>query len=170
MVTLHRVARLASSMDDRAADLRQLGHLLGLAALEQFLDTGKTLGDVAAGHAAGVEGTHGQLGAGLADGLGGDDAHGLTHAHGLADGQVDAVAVGAHAAAGLAGEHGAHLDGHLAVGVALGLGLLAELLFNELGIVAGHQLFMADQHLAGLEVHEVLGEVAALEALRRTSR
>ena len=42
-----------------AADFRQRRHLLGLPGLEEFLNAGKTLGDVAAGHAAGVEGTHG---------------------------------------------------------------------------------------------------------------
>ena len=71
---------LASSIADLAADLGQGGHLLGLARLEQLLNTGKTLGDIAAGDAAGVEGTHGQLGAGLADGLGGDDADRLAGA------------------------------------------------------------------------------------------
>ena len=50
---------------DPAADLRQLGHLFGLAGLEKLLNTGQTLGDVAPGHAAGVEGPHGQLGARL---------------------------------------------------------------------------------------------------------
>jgi hypothetical protein len=94
---------------DGAGDLAEYGHLLGLAGLEQLLDTGKALGDVVAGDAAGVEGTHGQLGAGLADGLGGDDADGLAGVHGLAGGQVDAVALGAHAALGLAGEHAADL-------------------------------------------------------------
>src|SRR5699024_10603286 len=37
---------------DTAADLGEGSHLLGLASLEQLLNTGKTLGDVAAGHAA----------------------------------------------------------------------------------------------------------------------
>ncbi len=82
---------------------------LGLPGLEQLLHTGKTLGDVAAGHAAGVEGTHGQLSTGLTDGLGGDDADRLTGAHALAGGQVDAVALGADAAVGVAGQDGADL-------------------------------------------------------------
>ncbi len=82
-----------------AADLGQLGHLLGLTGLEQLLHSGQTLSDVAAGHAAGVESTHGQLGSGLSDGLGGDDTHRLAGAYRLTDGQVDAVALGAHAAA-----------------------------------------------------------------------
>ena len=38
-----------------AGDLGQLGHLLGTAGLEQLLNTGKTLGDIAAGNAAGVK-------------------------------------------------------------------------------------------------------------------
>ena len=48
---------------DLAGNLGQLGHPLGTAGLEQLLNTGQTLRDIAAGHAAGVEGTHGQLGA-----------------------------------------------------------------------------------------------------------
>ena len=61
-----------------------IGHLLGLAGLEQFFNTGQTLGDIVAGDAAGVEGTHGQLRAGLADGLGGDDADRLAEVDQLA--------------------------------------------------------------------------------------
>ena len=83
-----------------AADLGQLGHLLGLAGLEQLLNTGKTLGDVAAGDAAGVEGTHGQLGARLTDGLGRNDTDGLALAHRLPDGQVHTIALGADTLAG----------------------------------------------------------------------
>ena len=56
---------------DLAADLTDDGQVLRLSALEQLLDTGQTLGDILrAGDAAGVEGSHGQLSAGLADGLG----------------------------------------------------------------------------------------------------
>src|SRR5699024_11621005 len=48
--------------------------------LEQLLHTRQTMGDVAvgAGHTTGVEGTHGQLRAGLTDGLGRGDADGRT--------------------------------------------------------------------------------------------
>ena len=94
---------------DLTGDLRQGGHLLGLAGLKQLLHSGKTLSDVAAGHAAGMEGTHGQLGTGLTDGLCGDDAHGLAGSHRLGGGQVHAVALGADTAVGLAGQHGADL-------------------------------------------------------------
>ena len=60
--------------------------------------------------AADVEGTHGQLRAGLADGLRGDDADRLAELDHLAGGQVAAVALGADAALGFAGEHGADLE------------------------------------------------------------
>ena len=53
-----------------------------------------------------MEGAHGELGAGLADGLGGDHARRLAHLHQAAGGQVAAVAADADAAPGLAGEHG----------------------------------------------------------------
>ena len=46
----------------------------GRARLEQLDDAGQPVGDVLADHAAGVEGPHRELRAGLADGLGGDDA------------------------------------------------------------------------------------------------
>ena len=52
-----------------------LGHLLRTAGLKQLLNTGKTLGNIVTGNAAGVEGPHGQLGTRLADGLGGNDAN-----------------------------------------------------------------------------------------------
>ncbi len=64
----------------------------------------------AGGGAADVEGTHGELRAGLADGLRGDDADGLAELHRQAGGQVAAVALDADAALGLAGEHGADLQ------------------------------------------------------------
>ena len=57
-----------------------------------------------------VEGTHGELGAGLADGLRGDDADGFAEFHHAAGAEVAAVAEDADAAAGFAGEHGANLD------------------------------------------------------------
>ena len=60
-----------------ADDARALGHdrrALGRAGLEQLDDAGQTVRDVLTGDTAGVEGPHGELRAGLADGLGGDDA------------------------------------------------------------------------------------------------
>src|SRR6185436_8303254 len=63
---------------------------------------------VVAGGSADVERAHGELRARLADGLGGDDAHGHAHLHQLAGGEVAAVAEGAHAPLGLAGQDGAN--------------------------------------------------------------
>ena len=58
------------------------------------------------GGAADVEGTHGQLGAGLADGLGGDDTDGFADFNRMSVGKVTAVAFGANASTAAAGEHG----------------------------------------------------------------
>ena len=59
---------------DGAGDLGDCRHLLGLSGLEQLFDSRQALGDIVTGNAAGVERTHGQLCARLADGLGGNDA------------------------------------------------------------------------------------------------
>ena len=134
---------------DLAGDLRQLADPLGLPCLEQLLNTGKTLGDIVAGNAAGVEGTHGQLRARFADGLGRDDADGLTKIDLLGGGQVHAVALGAHAAAGLAAQHRADTDGMDPVG------------FEELGVVLHHQMVLGDDHLAGDGIAHVLDGIAA---------
>ena len=77
---------------DHAIDLADLRHLLRLARLEEFLNTGKTLRDIVARDAAGVEGSHGQLRAGLADGLRGNDADSLAEVDQLARRKVHAVA------------------------------------------------------------------------------
>ena len=95
---------------DDAVDLGDDRLALGDARLEQLLDAGQTLGDVGTGHTTGVEGTHRQLGAGLADRLGGDDADGLTDLDHLAGGQVAAVAAAADALARDAGQDRADLD------------------------------------------------------------
>ncbi len=66
--------------------------------------------DVATGDAADVEGTEGKLRTGLADSLGCDDTDSLALLDHLAGGQVAAVALGADAMLGLAGEDGTNLD------------------------------------------------------------
>ena len=61
------------------------------ACFEQFFDTRKTLGDVAAGDTAGMEGTHGELGPWFTDGLCGDGPDGFTNIDNYAKGEVDYV-------------------------------------------------------------------------------
>src|SRR5690606_1228829 len=78
--------------------------------LEDLLDPWQTLGDVLTGDTAGVERPHGQLGARLADRLGSDDPDRLANVHQLAGGQRPAVAGGADAELGLAGQHAADRD------------------------------------------------------------
>jgi hypothetical protein len=58
----------------------------------------------------GVEGTHRELRSGLADGLSGDDADGLTDTAHLLGAEVEAVALGAAATLAFAGEDGANLE------------------------------------------------------------
>ena len=114
-LTLDRVAVLVTVVTDDgdgpdlavllvdADDARRAGQdglVLGRAGLEELDDPRQTAGDVAAraGHTTGVEGPHGQLGAGLADRLGGDDADRLAGLDGLAGGERGAVAGGGDAA------------------------------------------------------------------------
>src|SRR6478609_6974527 len=102
--------RLVGLLDgDPARRLGDRGDTLGGARLEQLDDTRQTLGDVVTGHTTGVEGTHRQLGAGLTDGLRGDDADRLTDVDELAGGERTAVAERAGADLGVAGEHRADL-------------------------------------------------------------
>src|SRR5699024_8740705 len=91
------------------ADRRETGRGAGL---EQLLHTRESVRDVAVGtgHTAAVEGAHGQLGAGLTDGLGGDDADGLADVHQLTGRERTTVALGTGAHRGVAGQHGPDLD------------------------------------------------------------
>ena len=151
---------------------------LGRAGLEQFLNTGKTLGDIAAGQTAGVEGTHGQLGTGLADGLGRDDADRLAGADRLLGGQVHAVALGAHAAVGLAGQNGADHDGGILVlgGIKAasspwrGFFWTHARVSMSLASSSIHHLGVGDQHLAGGGIHHVAHQDSGRGHGRRTSR
>ncbi len=85
---------------------------LEVVELEDAVVLGLDLGPLGAAHgdAADVEGPHRQLRAGLADGLGGDDAAGLAELDHLAGGRRAAVAELADAPLGLAGQDRADLD------------------------------------------------------------
>ena len=108
---------------------------------------------LAHGDAADVEGAHGQLGARLADGLGGDDADRLAHLDQVAAGQVAAVAQLADAALGLAGQDGADLDPLDADGLQL------------LGHRLGDLLVGGDDHGVGVGVDDPLQGGAADDAV-----
>ena len=77
---------------DDAADLGELRSALRVAGLEDLDDARKAVRDVRAGHTAGVERPHRELGAGLADRLRGDDADRVADLAHLARGEEDAVA------------------------------------------------------------------------------
>ena len=90
-------APLVLADPDHAGDACQGCLALRCTGLEELHDPREAAGEVLADHAAGVEGTHGQLGAGLADRLGCDHAHRLADLDVLAGGQRHAVAGGRHA-------------------------------------------------------------------------
>ena len=96
-------------------ELGDLGLPLGLAGLEQLDYARQTVSDVGAGDPAGVEGTHGELGTRLTDGLRGDVADRLADGDQVVGGQRTAVAELAHADLALAAEHRPDLQ--LEVGV-----------------------------------------------------
>src|SRR5439155_2978833 len=76
-----------------------------------------THGDVLAGDTTGVERTHRELGARLADGLGGDDADGLADLDELSARQAAAVAGPADAVLGVASERRPHANAaHAGIG------------------------------------------------------
>src|SRR5665647_1122212 len=89
----------------RGLGLGDRSHALGGARIEELDHMRQTLRDVIARHTNGVEGAHRQLGAGLANGLGGDDADRLADVDHLAGGQGSAVAGGAGADLGVAGQN-----------------------------------------------------------------
>jgi hypothetical protein len=104
------------------------------------------------GGAADVEGPHRQLGAGLADRLGGDDADRFTDVHRRAAGQVAAVAGAADADLGFAGQDRTHLH------------RLHRSGFDGVGHVLGQVGVGRDDDLAGRRVLDVLGRETAQDA------
>ena len=97
-------ARIATDHFDDAIDAADLGLTLRLAGLEELFNARQTGGDVETGDAAGVERSHGELCARLADRLRRHDADRLAHLNELARGKVASVAGLADASRGDAGE------------------------------------------------------------------
>ena len=101
-----------------------------------------------------MEGTHRQLGARLSDRLGRDDADRFADGHGVDGRQVGAVALGADAVLGLAGQHRADPDAFHAV-----------LVHQQVGFLVAHHRVAADHDLAGFGIDKVLRQVAAVQTL-----
>src|SRR5579884_2821764 len=83
-----------------------------------------------AGGATDVEGAHGQLRAGLADGLSGDDAHSFAQLHKFARREVASVTHGANAPAAFAGQHGTDFELFNADALQFGSDLLVDVLVD----------------------------------------
>ena len=76
---------------DYAAKFGDDRKTLRFTGLEKILDTRKTLCDIAAGNAAAMESTHGQLGTWLTDGLSCDDTNSLANLYCLASSHVRTI-------------------------------------------------------------------------------
>ena len=157
----HRDRDLLLGLLDRdlAGHFRHLGEALRLARLEQLDHSGQTLGDVLSGHTTGVEGTHGQLGAGLADRLRGDGADRIADLHHEAGGRRNAVAGAANAVLGFALEGGANRDGRLHVAL---VGLEQ---FGRIGLA--DQLVLLEQLTPALGLELLRGQTADHIRVRR---
>ena len=174
--------------DDGEAVLLGDGLNRGEDRLARLLRGNFVLRGVAARDTADVEGAERQLRTRLADALRRHDADGLAHFHHGARGEVPAVAPGAHAALGLAGQHGPDVYGlaHLRVGIVRVLHAAA--LFDEVRgflvdlLAAGRQQLPRDgvvdvfkhdpaQHPVAQRFHDVLAlfQGADLDAADRAA-
>ena len=132
---------------DKCAALRS-------ACLEQLLNTRKTLCNILCTcNTAGVEGTHGKLGARLAYRLSRNYADSLARGNRFAGCKVSAVALLAHAVVAVAGKHRAYLN-------AFDSGVN-----NFLGALARNHILMRPDNLAGIRINSVMEQISALKAL-----
>ena len=117
------------------------------------------------GYTAGVKGAHRELGAGLADRLGGDDAHRFAEIHQFVVGQGPAVALATDRTGGLAGErrahhHGAHpgrLDAEGEGGIDLAVA------------VDDHRAIGVEHWLTGQPAHQLGGVLALVVGIDRNA-
>ena len=129
---------------------------LGFARFEKFFYAGKTLGDVARScYTAGMEGTHGKLGTGLAYGLSRDDAYRLAHLYGGVGSHVLAVALCAYAVTRVAAEYRA--DGYL----------LYACIHNLLCDCIGNEFVLTYDYVA-VFILDVFGNKSALNSVFKT--
>src|SRR5581483_3581298 len=108
-----------------------------------------------------VKGTHGELRAGLADGLRGDDAGGFAEFDQAAGSEVASVAQGADTALGFAGEHRANLDALHAGGLNLNGQLFRDFLVEIDDDVAFVVLDLLQRNAADDAIAHVLDDVAS---------
>ena len=137
-----------------ARDLGEDRLALGLAGLEELGDTRETVGDVLTRDATGVERTHGELRARLADRLGGDDADRGADVDGTAAREVPAVASLADAVLRVAGHDRTADD-------------LLDACVSKLAsdLVGGDVVTGLDEDLAGLGIDGRLEQAAADEVV-----
>ena len=147
LALLLRIAEL-----DHARNLGDDRETLRLSRLEELLDTGKTLGDIAACDAAGVEGSHGKLRTRLTDRLCRDDTDRLADLNRLAGRHVGTVALRANAVHALTGEYRTNLDRSSA--------RLLKDTHHSLGALRRDHAVCLDHDFARIRIHNVLGDVA----------
>lgn len=112
---------------------------------------------------ADVEGTHGELRAGLADGLRRDDADRLADVDEVAAGKVAPVAQRADAAFGLAGQRGADHHGVDALLIQhLGDGFVDQGVFGIEQVARGGIIHRVEQHTAERALGQLLLDFAAV--------
>ncbi len=100
-----------------------------------------------------MEGTHGQLGTRLTDGLGGDDADGFAQIHFLGGGQVHAVALGADAHPGAAAQNSANID------------LIDPGLFELFRVLGHHHHVLRVEQLPGNGMEHIVDGVTTADAV-----
>ncbi len=111
-----------------------------------------------------VECSHRELRAGLADRLCGDDTDRLAEVDHLAGRQVAPVALDAHAALGLAGQHGPDLDLLDAGGLDLGRQRLRNVLVHpDDGLARQRVLHVLERHAADDAIAQRLDDFATLD-------
>ena len=130
--------------------------ILRFSCLKQLLDPWKTLCNIACRcDTAGMEGTHGQLGTRLTDGLCGDNADCLTDADRLTVCKVGAVALRADTLLRLTVEDGANLN------------LCDACIYDLLCSLFVDHLFAGCQNLAGLWMNDIVCQVTSGQTLRQ---
>ena len=115
------------------------------------------------GGSADVEGTHGELGSGFADGLRGNDTHRFTAFHHAAGGQVASVAELADAALRFAGQHRANLDALDTGGLNRGRQVLGDFLVETDDQVAFVIELIFESHAADDAIAQRLDDFARFD-------